>query len=134
MTRNYAPTAEQKQAAKERREKFSQMTKAVAAMSESERAALSAKILVLNTAGHTLSPTNQMLIAYQCPNPTIVGGFHQWQLAGRKVRKGEHGLCIWIPRTQKEDPDRKEGEISSTDKPGFFMGTVFDISQTEAAQ
>jgi len=64
---------------------------------------------------------------------TIVGGFQQWREQRRAVRKGESALAIWIPRKDKEDPNRQPGEISSPDlkEMQFFMGNVFDISQTQ---
>lgn len=126
-------TPEQRQTTEERRKKFVALVKQVADLSDEQRAALAAKILVRTVEGHMLSVTNQMLVALQFENPTFVGGFQQWRKAGRCVRKGEHGICIWIPKEKKEDPNKKPGEISSNEHPNFFMGTVFDISQTEEA-
>ena len=52
------------------------------------------------------------------------------------VRKGEHGLALWVPCGQRKDQNAQEGEQSSADadKPGFIMGTVFDVAQTDELQ
>jgi antirestriction protein ArdC len=132
----HQPTAEQKAKAAERRETFKTLCKTVAGMTEEARAQLSNRMPATNTEGHVLSGTNQMLLAYQRANVTIVTGFIQWKKAGRSVKKGEHGLMIWIPVTHAKDPNKQPGELSTkdTDRPGFIMGTVFDVSQTEEIQ
>ena len=125
MKRN--PTPEQLAATQARREQFSAMVKTIAKLTDEERNILAQKCLAVNTEGKTLSLTNQMLIAYQRPGATVVGGFAQWLKQKRCVRKGEHGIAIWVPKTlPKEDP-AGDAEARLT----FFMGTVFDISQTE---
>jgi hypothetical protein len=58
----------------------------------------------------------------------MVGGFNQWITAGRAVRKGEHGLSLWIPCQGKSESDDEPGETY------FRMGTVFDIEQTAEIQ
>jgi antirestriction factor ArdC-like protein len=80
----------------------------------------------------------------QRPDVSLVGGFQQWRKTGRMVRRGEHGMMIWIPRKGKKSDesgtaepegdvfslvDAAEGTEVSTNK--FFIGTVFDIAQTE---
>ena len=60
----YTSTPEQKAKAKERRERIQDLTRRIARMSEAERAAL-VHGLATTIEGHTLSMTNQMLIAYQ---------------------------------------------------------------------
>lgn len=127
-------TEAQKQAAQKRREQFRAMCSKVAAMTDAERAALAEKMFVVNVEGHTLSPHNQVLLAFQSASPlTVVGGFNQWRKMGRVVRKGEHGLMIWVPLGTKPDPNKQPGEVSSADLegPGFIPATVFDIAQTE---
>jgi hypothetical protein len=69
----------------------------------------------------------------QLPTASMVGGFRQWLDKGRAVKKGEHGLMIWIPTKGKEKPTAEEVE-QETNRPNFVMGTVFDVSQTEATQ
>ena len=133
-----APTEAQKQAAKARREKFRGIVKAIAGMPESDRTELSRKILAANVDGHVFSLCNQMLLAMQCPSATIVGGFRQWREQGRTVRRGEHGHMIWVPLTYGEkngDDTPQPSEIDGEEKKTgvrFLIGTVFDVSQTEA--
>lgn len=119
-------TLEQITATKERREQFSAMIRTVAKMTDEERNALAQKCLATSVEGKTFSPTNQMLIAYQRPGVTVLGGFAQWLKQKRCVRKGERGILIWIPRVLPN-----KGEAETETRVAFFMGTVFDISQTE---
>lgn len=78
---------------------------------------------------------NQLLIAAQCPNATHVTGFRKWLDLGYAVRRGEHGLWIWMPVPPKRraieewrkagaDPDKKP-------RTRFRMGPVFDRSQVD---
>lgn len=57
--------------------------------------------------------------------PTVVGGYRQWQRAGRQVQKGEHGSIIWFPRMSKNE------ETDTEELKGFMLATVFDVSQTK---
>lgn len=99
----------------------------IGAMSADERAAMAAKLpTVVTIEGRALSVFNTCLVASQNPSVTVVGGFRQWIAAGRAVRKGEHGLALWVPIGKKD----ADGEASD-DKPGFILGTVFDVSQTQ---
>lgn len=127
---------QQKLAAKERREKFAKIYRDIANLPADERVSLASRMLCTTCEGHTLSPANQMLVAYQFPQSTMVGGFHQWRKIGRCVRKGEHGISIWIPRAEPKDENKQPGEMSAKDlqSPGFFVGTIFDISQTDQIQ
>ena len=132
MKRAY--TAEQQAAFSERKTKFRTLAKQISAMTQDERNALAARLpAIVTVEGRALSLFNQCMLATQCPNATLVGGFRQWINAGRAVRKGEHGYAIWVPCMQKVDPDRQEGESSSadSDKPRFLLGTVFDVAQTD---
>ena len=125
----YQPTTKQKEAATERRRVFQMLLQDLATLSVEQRLSISAGISTVEA--HALSLTNACLVAFQCPKATIVGGFRQWIAAGRCVKKGEHGLSIWIPGSRKTT----ETGTSSTrpdETPHFFMGVVFDISQTEA--
>src|SRR5215211_7782109 len=140
--RRHQPTAEQKAAAAERRARFTELAKQVAEMSDVERAALVAHVgAVVTCEGRALSVHNSCLVLTQFPTASMVGGFRQWKAHGRSVRKGEHGLMIWVPtaRTTDAEPTATEGQPATADAPaegeakraGFVMGTVFDISQTE---
>lgn len=127
-----AMTAEQKAASEERRKTFRKIAAHVAAMTPEQRQAFAAQYPVVATVeGRALSIYNQCLLACQCPTVSIVGGFRQWINAGRAVRKGEHGLMIWIPRFPK-DENAQPGEISSADTElRFLIAPVFDVSQTD---
>jgi antirestriction protein ArdC len=77
------------------------------------------------------------MIAMQNPRASVVGGFRQWLKAGRAVRKGEAGACIWIPlhsaNGQAETPaaEGQDGEPMDGSKTGFGLATVFDVTQTD---
>jgi hypothetical protein len=134
------PTDAQRAAAAERRERFKALAARVAAMSEDERSALVMKLgAIVTCEGHALSAFNSCLVLTQFPGSSMVGGFHQWRAKGRKVRKGEHGLMIWIPTGRKDGTNEAatiaegDGDEESVKRTGFIMGTVFDVSQTEPA-
>ncbi len=128
-------TAEQKQKAAERRERFRAITARVAAMSDEERGLLVMKCgAVFTCEGRALSPFNTCLVLSQLPTASMVGGFRQWKSQGRSVRKGQHGLCIWVPTGKGETAPAAEEKGEDAKRPGFLMGTVFDISQTEPTE
>ena len=137
-SRKHVVTPAQKEAAQARRERFRAIVKQIAAMDAGQRAFLASKGVLATCEGHTLSLGNQLMLALQCPDATLVGGFRQWKAQGRSVRKGEHGHMIWIPiGTGEADADTPQpSEIEGEDdaKPArlrFIVGTVFDVSQTQ---
>ncbi len=122
-------TPEQKAAAAEKRDKIRAFCKQVADMSHEAREEMAKRLPLINTTGHPLSRTNCILIMMQGGGgATVVGGFNKWLSAGRCVAKGQHGYSIWVP-VGKKSTDQETGE-TSTEKTGFVLGTVFDISQT----
>ena len=126
-------TPEQLNAAAERKAQFRALVAQIAKLPPAERAAVAAKMpAVMTCEGRTLSVTNQCLIMAQCPTVTIVGGFRQWLRAGRCVRKGEHGLALWVPGSRKgtAEADGADDTAEADSKPFFIMGTVFDVAQT----
>lgn len=147
-----APTAEQKQKAAERRERFHALCKEVAELSEDARAALVMRAGgILTCEGRPLSTHNSCLILSQFGDASVVGGFWQWQRSGRRVRKGSTGLSLWIPTKGRGDGGVEpvshtqaaeltptfeaegDGETGKAKGRGrFIVGTVFDITQTEA--
>ena len=137
MQTRRAPTEEQKARAAERRAQFRILWKQVADMDEGERIRLASRAGIRSCEdGHEMSPTNQCLIMLQNPDATVVGGFRQWIRHGRKVRKGEHGISIWIPRFPgkgKEGQDEGDGDSKGAEV-RFFSGTVFDVAQTSAIE
>jgi hypothetical protein len=134
------PTEAQRAAAAERRERFKALAARVAAMSEDERTALVLRLgAIVTCEGHALSAFYSCLVLTQLPAASMVGGFHQWRAKGRKVKKGEHGLMIWIPTGRKDGTANAapiaEGEAGEENgkRTGFVMGSVFDVSQTGPA-
>ena len=94
-------------------------------LSEDQRQEIAAKMGATTIEGRVLSPVNQCLVFTQYPNATILGGYQQWQRAGKQVKKGSQGIGIWIPTRKKAEEDGEE------EKTRFFMVSMFDISQTE---
>lgn len=92
---------------------------------------------------HRYSFRNKLLIYFQEPGATMVAGFRKWNELGRKVKKGEKGIAIFVPYFRKvkvedeiteilDDLDgksAKEGYVTKLS--GFGIGYVFDVSQTE---
>ena len=80
---------------------------------------------------HKYSFNNTMLIRFQRPDATVVGGMKSlWNKVGRHVIKGEHGIAILAPLTAKRtDPDTGESKYVFT---GHYRTVyVFDVKQTE---
>lgn len=112
----------------ERKAAARKLARQVSQMSAEQRAEFSRRFpAIITIEGRALSPFNTCLVAMQNPGATVVGGFRQWIKSGRAVRKGEHGMAIWVPlkRGAKDD-----GEQDSGDECRFILGTVFDVSQT----
>lgn len=127
-------TEAQRQAAKERRDRFRAIVKTLGKMSDVERFELSKRVSIGSCEGYGYSPCNQMLIAMQCPTATVLGGFRQWKKLGRTVKRGEHGHMIWVPTVyEKTDDIPQPSEVDGEERPKgvrFIIGTIFDISQT----
>lgn len=136
MTRNRKPlTAEQQAATEARRARFAELARRLADMTEEQRADTAARMpTIVTIEGRALSVGNAILAAMQRDAVTVVGGFQQWRAAGRQVRKGEHGLMIWAPKTPKADDNKQPGETSSAEeRTRFITITMFDVSQTDEA-
>ena len=118
---------------KEKKEKIIRIRKTLSEMTEKQRQAIADKFGIVTVEGHALTAHNQcFLVAQSELNFSIVGGYKQWQKAGRSVRKGEHGFYIFVPSKTKEESENS-AEVSADDEtPFFFTAVVFDISQTEA--
>jgi hypothetical protein len=136
------PTAEQKQKAAERRERFRDLARRVAAMSEDERAALVMRFgAIVTVEGRALSVFNSVLVLSQCPGASLVGGFRQWEAHGRSVRKGAVGIAIWVPTGPRAADSGGPADASHSGEPiadagvdgrtRFVIGTVFDVTQTQ---
>jgi len=131
-------SAEQQAATDARKSRFQSFAKTVGDMSEDERMALVERHgAILNVEGRALSTVNSVLIIMQNPAATVVGGFAQWNKVGRKIRKGESGLQIWVPinRTERgEQPATPAPGDKPKGKPGFLCGYVWSFEQTEVAE
>ena len=104
-------------------------------MSLAERMDLAKRTPVATIEGRVLSPFNCCFIVHQNPSVTVVGGFRQWKAAGRCVRKGEHGMALWIPTgAGKSEKDEAQSIASDSDDVRFVLGTVFDVSQTDESE
>lgn len=114
----------QQRAAQEKRDRFKRFARQLADMTEAERLEMAGTVGVRNCEGHALSQTNTLLAMFQFPKVTVVGGFRQWIANGRAVRKGEHGIMIWVPTANRT------GTVSDSDV-RFLTANVFDISQTD---
>jgi hypothetical protein len=123
------PTEEQKQRAKERRQKLCAIAQRISKMSEDERTRLVSD-WPTTVEGHRLSLHNACMIMLQ-GGATVVAGFRQWKKAGRSVKKGEHGFGIWVPLGLSKKTDQEPDTINSESPVGFTVGTVFDVSQTD---
>jgi hypothetical protein len=103
---------------------------------------------------HHYSFSNTMLIMLQRPDARQVASFQTWKSLGRFVKKGEHGIEIFVPifcrnhRTAAQQPLKDIGlgdggslcnatgeerieENRGKTLVGFKMGSVFDVSQTD---
>jgi antirestriction protein ArdC len=81
---------------------------------------------------HSYSFNNCILIQFQMPDAGQVAGYRAWQGMGRQVRKGEKGIVILAPLTQKIE-DEATGE-SSMIALRFRPAFVFDVSQTDGEE
>jgi antirestriction protein ArdC len=84
---------------------------------------------------HSYSFHNQLLIAYQRPGATRVGGFRRWLSLGYAVRKGERGISIWAPcpPSKKKLREWREAGADPDSQPRtyFRLVKVFDRSQVD---
>lgn len=95
------------------------------------------------------SANNNLLIAMQRPDASLVAGYGDWQKKfHRHVKRGEHGIKILAPcpisrtvEAEKINPVTNKPEIGPDGKPvtvkqeatvaAFRVVTVFDVSQTD---
>lgn len=96
---------------------------------------------------HKYSWRNTLLIYAQCPNASMISGWHGWKKLGRHVKKGEKSIVILRPVTKKQPvldangnpvldekgKPKHEYRIARTKDgvPLFTTAPVFDVSQTD---
>jgi len=98
----------------------------LATLTKEQRATMAQTCPIVTIEQHPLSLRNNLLCMWQIATPTVVGGFRQWLVAGRCVRKGEKAAYIMHPCAGRKADDGTDGKM-------YFRETaVFDISQTEA--
>ena len=89
----------------------------------------------LDMAAHlpNYSVNNQLLIALQRPDSTMVCGYRQWQAHGRHVTAGQKALRVLAPMLRTIDvTDPATGQDSREPRiTGFKAVPVFDVSQTD---
>ena len=81
---------------------------------------------------HRYSLNNVLLILAQHPGAAAVAGFRAWQVKGRQVRKGEHGIKILgysTKKTTEEDP--ATGEETTRVSVRYPILSVFALDQTD---
>jgi hypothetical protein len=94
------------------------------------------------------SVSNQLLLAAQAPNASLVMSAAQWRQVGRYPARGSTALRIWAPRRAAE-PERRAPEDRSAQEPEqrndtrtpvardaegrarFLLVPVFDVAQTD---
>lgn len=119
--------AEKRRQALARGARVKDLRNRLANLTEDERRQMLARGLVATVEGHELSPRNTMLVYLQANgrSPSVVGGYQQWCRAGKQVRKGEHGMMIWVPTQPADEDGEPEGDTR------FITGHVFDITQVD---
>lgn len=96
---------------------------------------------------HKYSFQNCILIGLQCPYASLVTTYPKWKKLNKQVKKGEHGIKIFVPIRKVVDIETKQkdengnilkdefgNEIVRTEQRTYLkykIGNVFDISQTE---
>ena len=129
------PTADQKQAAEERRARMRELAGIVSKMTEAERQEIANRAGgVVTIEGRRLSLFNTVFILQQVGSASVVGGFQQWRNAGRVVRKGEKAIAMWVPIEKTTAPSAAPGgeEDEEDRKKRFRLVSVFDIAQTDS--
>ncbi len=109
-------------------ERMGVLIKQVGELSPEQREEIARRMLIVTCEGHPISGYNHCFLSMQSNlNITIIGGFRQWQAAGRQVSPGQKAAgYIYVPMKKKKD-----GKDITEEKLRFRLVPVFDISQTE---
>ena len=97
-----AYTAEEKKAWRER---MNELIKQVSALEPAQREEIARRMPIVTCEGHAISAYNACFLAMQIElTLTIIGGFRQWQAAGRQVSPGQKAAgYIYVPMKRKKD-------------------------------
>lgn len=104
-------------------------------LSEAEQASLvsvqPAWSVVMIT-GHVPSPRNCAFLFLQSQGQplSVIGGYRQWEAAGRQVKRGEIGYKIFVPLAKRKGNTDNTEETASEFGISYRLATVFDVSQT----
>jgi len=108
-----------------------------------------AELLEFASRFYKYSINNTELIKAQNPGALFVQSFDAWKHMDAHVKKGEHGLKIWVPvkvtllfptgekpvllseATETQKLDYESGIIPGKQSLRYKIGSVFDISQTD---
>lgn len=114
----------------ERKNKLKEIRHKLANLTDAEKQAYQDRGILKTVEGRTLSWHNTIMCYIVAGLmgfvPTVVGGYRQWQAAGRQVSKGQHGMTILFPVGEKNEDGEMTGDVER-----WFCATVFDVSQTE---
>jgi len=119
-------TVEEKR--EQKKERIAKIRQALTALTPEQREQKLANLnRIITVEGHVLSSYNTCAIYTQTEETaiTIVGGYQQWQRAGRQVQKGEQGFIIFVPKIKKEEEQNLDEDLQ------YITASVFDITQTE---
>lgn len=118
---------------REWRSKMSELAKTVAGLSEERREEIALRMGTVTAEGHPLSAYNCCMLWTQAGRALAqVGGFRQWQKAGRRVRPGEHAVgYIYVPLGKRGTDAEPTGDESEAGRLRFRLVPVFDVTQTE---
>ena len=110
----------------QRPELLAQLSEGVARLTTSDEWQ---RYLRFQSAFHSYSFGNVLLIAAQRPTATRVAGFHAWRKLGRHVLKGEKAIWVLAPMVYKRD----DADAADDDRVirGFKYVPVFDVAQTD---
>ena len=113
--------------------KINGMIKKIRALPKPAQRELAMKCGTRNPENRELSPFNCCLLMAQAGGAfplAVVGGFRQWQRAGRHVTKGQHACgVIWVPIGGGKKAET-EGEEEGNEATRFILVPVFDLTQT----
>lgn len=83
--------------------------------------------------GDRYSLTNRLAIWAQAPHATEVHGIHEWRRHGRRVARGQRGIGIFAPITERrtdnqEQQEQQDDTVSRVLR--YRVAYVWDITQT----